>query len=617
MLKRTAVYVGTLALGLSGVLAGAAQAAPRSTPLADTAPVRMDTTSVSGKEQRAARSFWSTERMRAAREATPPATGSVERDSRSSAGNDDGRPAVEIPPLKAKGSPHATSTPTSTSTSASTSEASADATSPTRWTGGGLVARTAGRVFFSRADGGLFTCSASAVNSANKSTLLTAGHCVVDASTGEVYRNWVFVPGYAEGKRPFGTFTAAQLLHDADYVSSGGNLNYDYAFVVVSRYNTRPLGDVVGGLGLSFNTAAPGMRVHSFGYGGSEAEGRHEWMNHCEGDQYADEGRADSTMLGIGCVQTGGSSGGPFLADFDPATGAGQAVGAISASAGGSEYYAPLRGSAETIYREAETLDGGNTGEIAHSAGKCLDVPSGDSTNGNKVQLWGCNDSGAQQWYVGSRGTIEALGKCLEVPDGATADGTLLQIWECDGGANQRFTLSDAGEIVAQETGKCLQNADGDRVSIAPCNESIAQRWTVSGHDNGGDPRFNEIVDSRGTCVDVPSSNPANGNKVQLWGCNGSGAQHWYVGSRGTVQALGRCLEVPDGATADGTLLQIWECDGGANQRFTVTDAGEIVAQGTNKCVETADPGTTWGSGVKIAPCDGSQNQRWTVRPVA
>ncbi|MFF0515575.1 ricin-type beta-trefoil lectin domain protein [Streptomyces sp. NPDC004250] len=434
----------------------------------------MDTTSVSGKEQQAARSFWSPERMRAAQEARPPATGSAEPGNWSAAREDDGRPVLKIPSVHGSVS----------SRTAATSQTFADATLPTRWTGGGLIANTAGRVFFSRADGGLFTCSASAVNSANKSTLLTAGHCVVEASTGEVYRNWIFIPGYREGERPFGTFTAAQLLHDEDYVRSGGNLNYDYAFVAVSRSNTRSLVDVVGGLGLSFNTAAPGMRVHSFGYGGSEAEGRNEWMNHCEGDQYPDQGRADSTMLGIGCVQTGGSSGGPFLADFDPSTGAGQAVGAISASAGGSEYYAPLRGSAEAIYRKAETLDGGNVGAIVHYAGKCLDVPSSNVANGNKVQLWGCNGSFAQQWYVGSRGTIDALGKCLELPDGATADGTLLQIWECDGGANQQFTVSATGKIVVQGTNKCLEIVDpdnywGSRVKIARCDGSQGQRWTV------------------------------------------------------------------------------------------------------------------------------------------
>ncbi|MFF0516476.1 ricin-type beta-trefoil lectin domain protein [Streptomyces sp. NPDC004250] len=79
--------------------------------------------------------------------------------------------------------------------------------------------------------------------------------------------------------------------------------------------------------------------------------------------------------------------------------------------------------------------------------------------NGNTVKLWECNGTGAQQWYVGHQGSIEALGKCLEVPDGATVDGTLLQIWDCDGGANQRFTFTGTGEIVAQSISKCLETA--------------------------------------------------------------------------------------------------------------------------------------------------------------
>ncbi|MEU5222356.1 ricin-type beta-trefoil lectin domain protein [Streptomyces toyocaensis] len=556
---------------------------------------------MSEKDQRAARAFWTTERLKSAKELPAPSvrSGDVRVQSDGNQG-----PAVRIPPVELPVTANGTSA----------SGLSALASSPTRWTGGGLVGTTAGKVFFTRANGSAYACSASAVNSVNKSTLLTAGHCIVDGRTGEVYRNWVFIPGYDEGARPFGTFTAAQLLHDADYVSSGGNLNYDYGFVVVSRDNTRSLTDIVGGQGLAFNTAAPGVRVHSFGYGASDAEGNGQWMNHCEGDTREDVGRADSTMLGIDCVQTGGSSGGPFLSDFDPAKGTGYTVGAISASAAGIEYYAPLRDSAYAIYRQAEVLDGGNVGEIVHSSGRCMDVRNSSTANGAVVQLWGCNGTGAQQWYVGSDGAIRALGACLEVPDGATADGTLVQLWECDGGANQRFTVTDAGEIVVRATNKCLQNANEDnRIKMTSCTEAVGQHWKVSGHASE-EWESGELVDSRGDCVDVPSSSPANGSKVQLWGCNGTGAQQWYVGSQGTIQALGACLEVPDGTTADGTLVQLWECDGGANQRFTITDAGEIVARATGRCLEAAEPDGGWGSHVKIAPCNGSGNQKWTIK---
>ncbi|QRN80509.1 MAG: serine protease, partial [Nocardiopsis sp. BM-2018] len=65
-----------------------------------------------------------------------------------------------------------------------------------RWNDGGRVSRTTGKVYLTM-DGRDFTCSASVVDSANGSTLVTAGHCAKDGR-GSWARNWTFVPGYAD-----------------------------------------------------------------------------------------------------------------------------------------------------------------------------------------------------------------------------------------------------------------------------------------------------------------------------------------------------------------------------------------------------------------------------------
>lgn len=51
-------------------------------------------------------------------------------------------------------------------------------------------------------------------------------------------------------------------------------------------------------------------------------------------------------------------------------------------------------------------------------AGKCVDVAGANPANGTAVQLYDCNGTAAQQWTVGSDGTIRALGKCLDVTGG-------------------------------------------------------------------------------------------------------------------------------------------------------------------------------------------------------
>ncbi|MEU6443773.1 trypsin-like peptidase domain-containing protein [Streptomyces sp. NPDC047046] len=297
-------------------------------------------TTITASERSAALRFWTDARLRSARSLDAPAATSTP----SAAPDATGRPAtapkgeeVRVAPLPA---PRAAAAPAP----------ALAASAPAPWTGGGLISTTAGKVFFQNAGGGTFACSATVANADNRSLVLTAGHCVVDAGTGEVYRNWVFIPGYANGDRPYGTFTASALFHLDQYVATAGNANYDLAFARLAPLNGRSLGDTVGAQGIAFNSAT-GREVHSFGYGGSAAEGNGERLNHCSGVEYPDAGREGSTMWGIDCVQTGGSSGGGFLADFDG--GGGYLVGNISVSAGSSEYHPVLGNEALDLYRRA------------------------------------------------------------------------------------------------------------------------------------------------------------------------------------------------------------------------------------------------------------------------
>jgi beta-glucanase (GH16 family) len=118
-------------------------------------------------------------------------------------------------------------------------------------------------------------------------------------------------------------------------------------------------------------------------------------------------------------------------------------------------------------------------------AGKCVDVAAANSANGTPVQLYDCNGTAAQQWTVGSDGTLRALGKCLDVKDNGTADGTPVQLWDCTGGPNQKWVVTDAHDIVNPQADKCL---------------------------------------------DVKDNNPANGTPLQIWSCSGNANQKWTVG---------------------------------------------------------------------------------------
>jgi beta-glucanase (GH16 family) len=127
---------------------------------------------------------------------------------------------------------------------------------------------------------------------------------------------------------------------------------------------------------------------------------------------------------------------------------------------------------------------GGGARAITGIGGKCVDVAGANTANGTPVQLWDCNGTGAQQWTVGTDGTIRALGKCLDVTSGSTADGAKVQLWDCNGTGAQRWTVTAARDIVNPQANKCLDatgasSANGTRLQIWTCTGGANQKWTV------------------------------------------------------------------------------------------------------------------------------------------
>jgi hypothetical protein len=167
---------------------------------------------------------------------------------------------------------------------------------------------TNGKVFFT--DGGSnFVCSGTAVLSGNSSTVWTAGHCVHDGASG-FHTNWSFVPAYADGSRPYGTWTARTLLTTSGW-ANGGDFSYDNGAAVVNA-NGSALTDVVGGRNIAFNTAR-NQNYASHGYPAAPPfNGQRLWV--CNSPLVYDDTSANPPTMGIDCDMTGGSSGGGWIA---------------------------------------------------------------------------------------------------------------------------------------------------------------------------------------------------------------------------------------------------------------------------------------------------------------
>ncbi|MEV4290975.1 peptidase [Nonomuraea bangladeshensis] len=221
-----------------------------------------------------------------------------------------------------------------------------------RWTDGGAVTRTVGRVFFTTADGRNSACSGTAVTSANESVVMTAGHCV--KLNGAAHRNWVFVPGFDNGRRPFGTWVATTLLTTQQW-NANENINFDVAAAVVAPLQGRSLTDVVGGQGVAFNQPRR-RQMFSFGYpAAAPFDGSR--LIYCSGRAFDDT--VQTRDLGLRCNMTGGSSGGPWFAGFNASTGQGwlNSVNSFKYDFAPNFMFGPFFGNeAMAVYRAAQNV---------------------------------------------------------------------------------------------------------------------------------------------------------------------------------------------------------------------------------------------------------------------
>jgi glucosylceramidase len=152
---------------------------------------------------------------------------------------------------------------------------------------------------------------------------------------------------------------------------------------------------------------------------------------------------------------------------------------------GGQSFTYTLPTKTSATFTWSGTQSGGGTGggkAITGYGGKCVDVAAGSSANGTQVQLYTCNGSTAQQWTVGTDGTIRALGKCLDVNAGSNTNGTKVQIYDCNGSTAQTWTAASDGTLRA--LGKCLDatgpsSADGTPLQIWDCTAAANQKWAI------------------------------------------------------------------------------------------------------------------------------------------
>ena len=202
-----------------------------------------------------------------------------------------------------------------------------------------------GALFSGSAPGHLGThfCTASVVASPHADLAVTAAHCVANHS-----RAMAFVPGWRDGRTPYGIWTVRQVFVDQAWRSSH-SIDDDVAFLVIAPEHGHSIEQVTGAERVGIDRLGS-LPVQVIGYPDRED------------DPVTCHGRTSVPLphqLEFDCGRyTDGTSGGPFLMNVDPVTGTGTVIGVIGGYQEGGDvpqisYAAEFGQNVASLYRTA------------------------------------------------------------------------------------------------------------------------------------------------------------------------------------------------------------------------------------------------------------------------
>ncbi|MER5621147.1 hypothetical protein ABT061_08905 [Streptosporangium sp. NPDC002544] len=231
--------------------------------------------------------------------------------------------------------------------------------------------KTIGKVFFV-VNGQYRWCSATSIQGKYRNLVATAGHCVYDpGSNSDTLDKWVFVPGYYQGKTPWGIYVGKSAWTHYDFANYE-DYDKDYAFVTVyngvafngvkqvtkaeyagfsgpkwsrgSHYyillskDVGRLGDNVGGQGFTWNQKT-GKPVYVFGYPAApHPDGDRPYSGvtpkylygKTSGKEYVSAAEKVEEHVGLKGAFTPGADGGPWLTQYSSARRLGYVNGVTS-----------------------------------------------------------------------------------------------------------------------------------------------------------------------------------------------------------------------------------------------------------------------------------------------
>ena len=158
-------------------------------------------------------------------------------------------------------------------------------------------------------------CTASTIK---KGVIVAAAHCVANFGKSTFYSNWKFYPAYRNGVAPYGVFTTKNVFIKTAYFNgtdpcaqSGVICEDDVAVLVLNS----DIGNTIGWLGYWYGggfTSNSLEEITQLGYPSGLDSGKYMERNDSQG--FISSGLSNNTI--VGSNMNGGSSGGPWVANF-------------------------------------------------------------------------------------------------------------------------------------------------------------------------------------------------------------------------------------------------------------------------------------------------------------
>jgi len=272
---------------------------------------------------------------------------------------------------------------------------------------------------------------------------------------------------------------------------------------------------------------------------------------------------------------------------------------------------------------------------------KCLDLPGGNTDNGNNLWVWDCLFNDQQIWQFSSGQLVLASNpmKCLDLPDNDFADGRVPMIWDCVGTPQQQWSYDpDFGTIylsTSNDATRCLgvpietQNPGLD-VGVFECDGNDILTWNLKSSENSSTtldpsppptpPSFfslrNEVYQR---CLDLPGGDATNGNVLWAWECMAVDGQRWAFSDGQLVSAISpsKCVDLPGNDYSDGKTPMIWDCVGTPQQQWDYDDSQGTLylssSQDATRCMGVPLDAPNPGLDVGVFECDGTDTLRWMM----